>query len=365
MSKLIVVTDPNKDIDDLLNLILMGSLKNEKLLDLAGIIVTHGITDTIKKRALYTKGVCNELGLDVPVCVGDEKAEFTDKEKVSHNLFQMDGVTKTLMDKANNAILTNAQKFLKETFEKAKPHSLNLLIIAQMTDIANFINASPNLFLEKINNVSIQGGIDLEKFKDGVYLPDDSANNKDDMISAEIVYGFLAENKVKTNIMNRLDVYKINFSKSFYDALKNTGHILGTHTYDSLRNIFVKLIINCFDGNSLGRQTPTWFLNTFTGVQSEEQNAIIANYNTLKEPQEKLMAAKNIFEKMSKFCLYDPLTLVASQEQYSEYFLDKPLGNFIYKEPVNKEAIYKIFKDNTIDFLRQREDEKEYGKNSR
>ena len=62
MKQLIIITDPNKDLDDLINLIMTAKMQKQKLVNVQGIITTHGNRQTIVNRALYTKGTCNYLG---------------------------------------------------------------------------------------------------------------------------------------------------------------------------------------------------------------------------------------------------------------------------------------------------------------
>lgn len=355
----IVFTDPNKDTDDLINLIMLNSLSSQNKLNINGIVVTHGEKKALKKRAKYTSGILNLLGnKHAQVCVGIAKKY---KDKTSKNnvnkFFYGAGVKIILKNHIKKNIKHNSLKFLKNIFENSENLSLDILVIAEMTDLANFIKIYPQLFQSKVSTVNIMGGIITEKTD--YLMPTNAANNANDMESAVYVHKFLIEKNIKTIIVDRFGVMKIQFDKSFYEKLKNTNHFVGKHANEIQNIAFSGLYVALLNGESLKRQTPEWFYEVFTDIKPSEYESFKQNnYTTITKGKKTLRIVnqenvRQVINRLTRYNLYDPLTLVASIDEYKQFFKITDYDNFSIFSPDNKEQIYQIFNMLTEESLRK------------
>ena len=148
---LVVITDAGQDLDDEMTLVLMRALTDRGLVDCKGAIATLAPS---RARARLIRGTLNELGLgEIPVAIGSDGG-FT-------------GHTATFEETARDYIAPDDDSFsslsgediLMELYASASPASLELLCIASMKDVAQFVRSHEHLFKEKTRCVTIMGGV--------------------------------------------------------------------------------------------------------------------------------------------------------------------------------------------------------------
>lgn len=327
-------TDPNKDVDDLIAIIMLNNMKKEKIIDIAGIVTTHGNADTTYKRAVFAQGVSKIMGNDIEVCAGipENYEDKTTNLKVN-GFFCADGLD-YIMNSANKGkIKTNSETYLKQIFNQALPKSLDMLVIAQMTDLWNFVAKNPDLFLKKVNSVNIMGC--FEK-KDGQFVPDNSTNNANDAYASENLYNFLQKNNIQTKFVNRFAVMEVAVGMTFYENFKHDGSLLGEFVYNAEQKSIIGLYIGLMNKEPLARLTPEWFYKTFTNIDKKD-------YAKYKNAGTDDKIVDEVMKHVVKLNLYDPLTLIAAINDYKKYFESEKTDNFEILMPSNKEMIYKKF----------------------
>jgi len=334
MQKIVMFTDPNKDVDDLIAIIMLNKLKNKNIVDIAGIVSTHGNAETTYKRAVFTQGVCKLLGNDIKVCAGipENYKDAISNIKVNR-FFNALGLDEIMQSASKENIKTDSEEYLKEIFKNATPNSLDILVIAQMTDLWNFIDKNHDLFLQKVRTVNIMG---CYKEENGEMVPDNSVNNENDTNASKNVYSFLQKNKIETKFVNRFGVMEVPVGMDFYERFEKSATAEGKFVYSAEQESIKGLYMGLMSGEALARQTPEWFYKTFTNIDEKD-------YRKYKEAGVDLKIVDEILSKITKLNLYDPLTLIATIDKFKCYFSSGKKENFEILMPNDKENIYKKF----------------------
>lgn len=307
MQKFVIFTDPNKDTDDLITIVMLENMRKQGLLEFEGIITTHGNSETVFKRACFTQSILTLMGNSFKVCagIGEENNHNT-----SSNVFvEFDGIEDLLRYADKNLICNNSLSYLKDIFIKASPQSLDILIISQMTDLCNFIECCSSLFLSKVKTVTIMGNFELN---DDCCLPDNSANNMFDIVASTKLFNFLQINQVTTKFINRNSASQVSVAMDFFDRLNNDNKIENYIIHSQkkcLRDLYCRII----NQKDLVRLTPEWFYKTFTNLKEEEYFDFMS-----KGTNENYVSI--LMNRVTKLNLYDPLTLIASIDQFNTFF---------------------------------------------
>lgn len=327
MENLIIITDPNKDPDDLVTLIAASTLVKEKIAQIKGIIVTLGNFTTRKNRALYAKGALKLMGLDIPVAVGmDYKYASKARETNDQASLYAEEQPHERAGIGDSDIICDGESLLLKTLQESADNSLTFIIIAGMRDFYNLIRNYPYLVKQKTKRVSIMGGIEFD-WEGMATASKASYNNMTDIEASQGTYQTLQTFDIPTVIINREAVYKAPLTKEFYIELNKTGHFLASHLY----GIHLQFIIEMFDmvanGEVLKPRTLSWFFKTFTTLpeDSTERNIDV------------------IWDHTWYVHLYDPMTLVAAIDLYDSFFDEQKRGNFIFKTPKCRESMSELF----------------------
>ena len=83
--------------------------------------------------------------------------------------------------------IETGRTLLYRTLVSAKPRSMHLCIIASLKDVALFLRDNEALFVDKVKEVSIMGGVKAE-LEDGFLVPDSAHNNTFDPEAAAFFY---------------------------------------------------------------------------------------------------------------------------------------------------------------------------------
>lgn len=337
MENLIIITDPNKDPDDLVTLIAMSTLVKEKIVQIKAVIVTLGNFAIRKNRALYAKDALRLLGIDAPVAVGSDYKYASKAREINDQVaLHADSTPSSYSGISDSDVIIDSKKFLLKTVQEAADNSLTFIIIAGMRDFYNLIHTNPYLVKQKAKCVAIMGGVEFDW--DGiVHAAQTPYNNATDIEAAEGTYQALQIFNIPTVIINREAVYKAPLTKEFYIELNKTKHFLASHLY----NVHMQFIIEMFDmvanGEVLKPRTLAWFFKTFTNLpeDSEERDINV------------------IWAHTWYIHLYDPMTLVAAIPLYDSFFEIQKRGNFIFKTPKDKDSLSELFYRLTSKSLKQ------------
>ena len=337
-ASLVIVTDAGRDHDDEVALAIACGLMKLGLVDIKGVITT---LKPATERAKLVKGMLTELGFDnIPVAAG---SDINDSYTVRNNEFNAPYFAKDYV-----APLTGYQ-LLEKTFAEADDHSLTLLLIAGMTDVARFVNDHPELTKQKLKQVTIMGGVETEDGSvkldtSGHMIPDSAYNNNVDMPAARLVYQRLQELGIPMQVLTRNASYEVAsehllekiiraknkdvgtwaetvdrvfdimercpdfpaaFTSHFFNRLHDSGSPIGVRLHSEQANAIQHLWerVNYPHDDPRREGLPTrlnreWFLETFTDDPSQTE--------------EKLKTEPEIWNHVSKLNPYDPLTLLAA-----------------------------------------------------
>ena len=180
----LLFSDPGRDLDDELSIALISSWykdkSRERPVEFLGVITSFGDTPL---RARLCRGTLDVLGMG-KVPVGEGAADPTIGNTCSTTF-------------ADNYLPSkdwkpyDAQSLLEKIYRAVEDNSIDVCLIASMTDFAEFVEQEPDLFTAKTRRVNVMGGA-LPR-EDGAspdtYLePDDSYNCFCDEDASELTY---------------------------------------------------------------------------------------------------------------------------------------------------------------------------------
>ena len=338
MQNVLIITDVNKDPDDLITLIMAAALHKRGKMNLLGVLTTSGDETATLNRAMYAKGILNSLNLNVPVCAGSGKQYKTDIERESMNLFVNTSEVRKYMG-AGPDVERKPREFLTRIFEQAQDKNISLLCVAGLTDIARFVITDKRLFLDKIDKIAIMGGIYLSP--SGKVKLDEAYNNMCDFSAAEVVRKFSVEQNIKTVVINRDAVRKVPVDFEFYRTMLAGEHPVGVHAYNIQFAAFESMIKSVQDGTNIKRHTIEWFFKTFTTIQTED-------YKKFRNADPALIV--NMIDRIN---LYDPLTLMALlEDEFAELFAYTQHEQIYLPSPKRTREIYEAFYSYTSEYLK-------------
>ena len=219
----VIISDPGEDLDDEMAMIMLRHLVDKKLLDCQGVVVNLKPSLT---RARLMRGTLDTLGLrGVPVGVGTDGGSSMHRETFCET-------AKVYIpdehEQRTRGLLTG-RGLLHRIFVDAEPKSLHLICISSLKDAALFMRDNMVLFVEKVNSVTIMGGVHefAEADETGLLQPDTAQNNVYDEASSEFFYRRCQELRVPLVILCRHAAYACPVSKRIYDTMKRPIAPLG------------------------------------------------------------------------------------------------------------------------------------------
>jgi inosine-uridine nucleoside N-ribohydrolase len=300
-----LITDPNKDPDDIASFPLASQLQKDGHVKVEGAVTTLGNKEIRTQRALLTQGVFRQLGLDVPVGVGNDYVPASDKRFKDDQAFLDDA------EVSNKTFITSSsaeegERLIVKTLEKVDDKSLTVVVNAGMRDIADVIQNNPSMFAQKVRRIAIMGGIsDFDN--DGHVLPDTRAyNNTTDIEAAQIVYKRAQELNIPIRVVTKETAYSAAVPKTFYEALRETEHPVGKYLY-GIQKIALEGLWGTVKKGIIPSLTPEWFAKTFTSLDLEntKHKQLFDQIQSSNEPFETL------WNEVTKLNLYDPINLLA------------------------------------------------------
>lgn len=299
-----VITDPGKDPDDEMALVLGRSLTDLGLIRFEAVIA---VLKPSTARAQLAKGTLEQLGLDVPVGIGSEIVG----EDMVRSAREFDGIPYL----AGASRLENGTKLLRTVLERADDRSLVWLLIAGMTDAADLLRNHETQFRTKTSRVVLMGGVqqvDNEICLDesGYMVPDSAQNNEFDRDAAAFLYVRLQELGIPMTVVTREAAYAMRVPRSFYDELATTTHPVGIKLRNSQRKLIEALWRRAnYPADDFRRERlpdrcdRRWFCETFCDGAGGDRTG-----------------EDEVWDLVLGFNLYDPLACLASIESLRERF---------------------------------------------
>ncbi len=313
---LFLLTDPNKDPDDLSVMIHLKHLSDAGFVDLKGVVTTLGDTATRTKRAEFAASVLDQLGISAKVGVGGDYAfevkgadgnldsKATEGRKKDHAKF----VDTPLMTPGVK-VESDGRAVLREGLKGVADKSAVLLVNAGMADAAALLRDDPQLAKEKIQRLVIMGGVNAGVDANGHVSADSRAyNNTTHQDSASFVYQRAQELGIELVIVAKEAAYSAAAPRAFYDGAAKTGHDVGVYLKEQQATSLQHLWEGINAGHMPPALTPTWFFKTFTDVPVDTS----AGADVVAKAVAKHADFDGIWQQVTKFNLYDPLALLAA-----------------------------------------------------
>jgi len=304
LENFVIVTDPGKDQDDELALILARTLSDMGLIKLRAVITNLA---PAADRAKLARGTLDALAMnDVPVGIGTSGGR--DKQHIDSS------IADTGINYLKRKVSLDGADLLLRTYEEAKPNSITLLLIASLTDAADFIKSHEELFARKTCRVAIMGGVMNSVDHSKPLEPDPTAQNfKFDFEAAKTVFERCQKLKVSLVVLSRSAAYAASVPAFIYDELGALGHPVAL----KLRAGQLKAIASlwrrvCLPPEHEGRnELPSrcdrsWFSLTFCGG---------ANLEAVSGDQ-------SVWPYITSLIMYDPITMLAAHPVTLQAFFE-------------------------------------------
>jgi len=284
----IVITDIGRDVDDEMALVLLSALKRKHLLNPIAVITT---LSPQRDRAHLARGSLDTMGMaDVPVGVGGRGGLA---EGVELEVYEADHT------RSSSSIYESGMELVVRALESVPHKSAQILCLASLTDVASLMEEHEDLFISKVKEVVVMGGV-MPMDSGDTLTPDTAYNNNCDLPSAKFVYQKCQELGVPTATLSRWAAYGCPIRPQLLDELAKTKHMVAAnirrkskHSIDQLWN---KVILPSDDPRREklpSRCDVKWFYKTFCGTE--------------EVPEE---ITKSIWTQVEKLNMYDPLAVL-------------------------------------------------------
>ena len=297
--KIIIISDPLSDVDDILSFVIASELDNQKYFNLVSVVTTIGDEDIRTKRAKFARGCFQLLGHhDLPISVGLDYSLDT----CSHNYSYTEIAESKLIEQKVNPLKFSIAEVWQDIFASSIHKSISFVINAQMFDVYDFIKDLNKDDILKINKLVIMGGLDS---LDGSFYPHkDSYNNKVCYDGALSLFTFAKDHDIKMIFVPKETVYEVQVDKEFYQEIKKYNNDVSSCIVASNEAFFYRLWEDV-KGNKYSHFDIKRFSKVFCGDEdildgTEEFDALWA--------------------KVKGFNLYDAIAVLAVVEPMFEDF---------------------------------------------
>ena len=317
VTPLFLFTDPNRDPDDLSVLIIVKSLEQRGFVDLRCVVATLGDRDIRTLRAKFARCVLDDLGLKkTKVGVGEDydfevndatgvlDFKATQGRKGDHRIFVETPLLRREADVEMDGLL-----LLKSELKRVPDLTAVILLNSGMADFARLLHDDSELVKRKTSKVVVMGGVEPKLDQRGFVVADRRAyNNITHQPSADFVYARLQELDVPMVVVTKEAAYHAAMRRNFYDGIAATKHPIGVYLKEQQFLSLKHLWDGIQKGHLNAQLTSEWFFNTFTDVdlKSPEGKRVLGEATTHADD------FSLIWNRVSKFNLYDPIALLAA-----------------------------------------------------
>jgi len=310
--KLVVITDIGADLDDEWSMMVYAALQRAGLIELVCVVANLRPSNN---RARLLGGMLAELGygFDLPaVPVGMGTGIIANR---NNELCPSDDNCSYM---APHELLRSGDETLIDTLIDAEPKSLTVVLQSGFTDFANLCLCYGTLVAEKVAEVVIMGGVEINKAGDGVVLeyglmqPNSANNNTFNFDAAEFAYGWCQKRCIPMVVTMRDLAYAAPFPFAMYEQAAALASPIGACMRDrqeaSLQTLWQRAnapVGSEERGPLPGDRDRAWFVNVFCGGNDPG-----------------ITAAERILPHAAKFNLYDPINAMAAVGVLREHFFE-------------------------------------------
>ncbi|KAL7435741.1 hypothetical protein ACHAXM_004820 [Skeletonema potamos] len=187
---------------------------------------------------------------------------------------------------------------------KAHSNSVQILCLASLSDLAVLLKEHEELFISKVKEVVVMGGLLPIDIGDRL-LPDTAYNNNCDMEAARFVYQSCQELSVPTVTLSRWTAYGCPVRPELLDELAKTKHMVATNirkkSKESIDQLWKKVVLPPDDPEREklpSRCDAKWFYQTFIGKEVPSE------------------MPTSVWDEVEKLNMYDPLAVLICVSSY-------------------------------------------------
>ena len=168
---------------------------------------------------------------------------------------------------------------MSQVLAAADDRSLTIVVVSSLKDVAGLLQREEALFVRKVKEVVIQGGVKpFDQAEPGALLePDTAHNNEFDHDASAFFYRRCQELNVPMIVVSRFCAYQCQMPRKIYDDMAATGSPIGKHLKDSQATSIEQLWRRAnAEGDARtglpARCDRTWFCDTFCGGEGKERD---------------------------------------------------------------------------------------------
>jgi inosine-uridine nucleoside N-ribohydrolase len=313
-TKMIVISDDGKDLDDELAKVMCSALCRRGEADVLAYVANLA---PALMRARLSKGTLVELGLcDTPVAAGSEMLKDTGYKPGSQYEFDVE----YLADESEVEQISGV-RLIAETLRTVSDRSVTLVLLSGMTDAWKLLDEYRSLVSQKVARVVLMGGIEVEGEKDkevvklddnGYMVPDKAQNNTFDFEAAQSLYRGLQQEGIQMTVVTRWAAYAAKLPLSIYDRMAKTCSPVGIRLQKaqrfSLEHLWTRA---CMPENDEkreglpGRCDKAWFSKVFLAGKGMDRTG-----------------DDSIWDLTGTFQAYDPLAQMCAVRSLRKKFFD-------------------------------------------
>lgn len=307
LQEVVIISDPNADVDDLLSYAAAAALGDEKAIKPAGVVATGGDNLTRVRRARFAKGAFISLGY--PFLTVTSGSDYPRCEGVADGFFADTPESMALVQKGT-AILRNPQQLLQNILARAVEKSVTLVINAQMNDVATYLQNAGEANLKKIDRIIIMAGMLPELSEAGTALPDPSSYNVAVCPQgAANLFETAQKHNLRMILVPKEAVYQVQVGRDFFERIDKLKSPAAKAAAAGVRCFLRKLWDDVRNGQYLHFDIQR-FMRVFMGED------YLANGGTITAGDD----FDKIWPQIKYFNLYDVLSVVVSAEKVFQQF---------------------------------------------
>lgn len=231
--RIVVITDINKDVDDLVAMVLLKELNRLGLVELKGFVAN---LKPARKRTLAGRGALDALGLpSIPIAIGTDAEIIKEGEKPREiHPYEFDECPFMASEDTN---LEDGATLLTSLCAEAwtKREKLTFLLISGLRDINDFTKTNADLLRATTERIVLQGGYRVEE-EDGterLIVDEKAANNSFDLPAAEQFHQYMATQKIPSTSYTKTAAFATDIPEQLLIDLEDTGHPIGAYLHKS------------------------------------------------------------------------------------------------------------------------------------
>lgn len=289
----VVITDPGRDPDDTVALVIAIALQKMGYLKVRMVITTLGNHKTRSKRANHVKWLFNELSQqNIPIYLGNDY-DVSEREQLIHNSF-LKSAKIVHQDKVQKLTTEVFKKFIRIVGNK----NLIFIVLAGLTDLANLFDQIPSFILPKLKEIVFMGNVKHSVKRQHPFEPDFSSFNfSTDKNASMMVFDFINRHRIPITAVGRDIVYQNPISRKALLKLEETNNLIGQTIVKMYEESFAHLWEQVSSGQYPDRDTK-WFISTFTDIKFPSDQRVLKN--------------ENLFSHVSRIMIYDAYAVLVS-----------------------------------------------------